>query len=72
MMLSQELIAAIRRFFYVEHWKIGSIASDLNLHPDNAEGRNLILNWGATTFSRPLPVTDRGCASTNTIWAQLQ
>ena len=24
----------IRRYFYVEHWKIGTIASELNVHPD--------------------------------------
>src|SRR5262249_34584567 len=37
MMASQELIAAIRRFFYVEHWNLGPIASELNLHPDTVK-----------------------------------
>jgi len=33
-MISQELIADIRRLFFAEHWKIGTIASSLGLHPD--------------------------------------
>src|SRR5262245_2617167 len=37
MMISQELIAAIRRFFYVENWKVGTIASEPNLHPDTVK-----------------------------------
>jgi transposase len=33
-MISPEIRAQIRRYFYVEHWKIGTIASELNVHPD--------------------------------------
>jgi len=33
-MISLETRAQIRRYFYVEHWKIGTIASELNVHPD--------------------------------------
>jgi hypothetical protein len=33
-MISPETRAQIRRYFYVEHWKIGAIASELNVHPD--------------------------------------
>lgn len=33
-MISVEQIAAIRRLFYAEHWKIGTIATELGLHPD--------------------------------------
>jgi hypothetical protein len=33
-LISPETRAQIRRYFYVEHWKIGTIASDLNVHPD--------------------------------------
>jgi transposase len=29
-----ETRAAIRRYFYAEHWKIGTIARELNVHPD--------------------------------------
>jgi transposase len=39
-MISTELIAKIRRLFYVEHWKIGTIATQLDLHPDTV--RNAI------------------------------
>jgi len=33
-MISAEIRAQIRRYFYAEHWKIGTIASELNVHPD--------------------------------------
>lgn len=34
-MLSTEQIASIRRLFYAEHWKIGTIADQLGLHHDS-------------------------------------
>ena len=33
-MIPAETVARIRRLFYVEHWKIGTIASNLGVHPD--------------------------------------
>lgn len=33
-MLSPETRALIRRYFYAEHWKIGTIARELRVHPD--------------------------------------
>ena len=33
-MISDEIRARIRRYFYAEHWKIGTIASELSVHPD--------------------------------------
>src|SRR5829696_376538 len=33
-MISNETRAQIRRYFYAEHWKIGTIASELSVHPD--------------------------------------
>jgi transposase len=33
-MTSPETCAQIRRYFYVEHWKVGTIASELSVHPD--------------------------------------
>jgi len=33
-MMSPETRAEIRRYFYTEHWKIGTIASELDIHPD--------------------------------------
>ena len=32
-MISPETRAEIRRHFYAEHWKIGTIASELGVHP---------------------------------------
>jgi transposase len=39
-MISLETRAQIRRYFYAEHWKIGTIARQLGLHPDTV--RNAI------------------------------
>src|SRR6266404_7306109 len=33
-MISPEIRAQIRRYFYAEHWKIGTIARELGIHPD--------------------------------------
>ena len=33
-MTSPEVRAQIRRYFYAEHWKIGTIARELSVHPD--------------------------------------
>jgi transposase len=33
-MISPETRAEIRRYFYAEHWTIGTIARELNVHPD--------------------------------------
>ena len=36
-MISKEQIAAIRRLYYAEHWKIGTIATELGLHADTVK-----------------------------------
>jgi IS30 family transposase len=33
-MISPETRVQIRRYFFAEHWKIGTIAQALNVHPD--------------------------------------
>ena len=33
-MIDAELVALIRRHFFADHWKIGTIAAQLNVHPD--------------------------------------
>jgi transposase len=33
-MINPETRVQIRRYFYAEHWKIGTIARELNVHPD--------------------------------------
>jgi transposase len=33
-MISPEMRAQIRRYFYAEHWKVGTIARELSVHPD--------------------------------------
>jgi hypothetical protein len=38
-MITPEQLANIRRLFHAEHWKVGTIASELGLHPDTARAR---------------------------------
>lgn len=33
-MIPPETHVEIRRYFYAEHWKIGTIARELGIHPD--------------------------------------
>jgi hypothetical protein len=33
-MITPELFARIRRLFFAEHWKVGTIATELGVHPD--------------------------------------
>jgi len=35
-MIPPEQHAEIRRLFYAEHWRVGTIASTLGVHPDTA------------------------------------
>ena len=37
-MISPEQVAEIRRLFFAEHWKIGTIATAKGLHPDTVRG----------------------------------
>lgn len=39
-MIDPETRAQIRRYFYAEHWKVGTIATELDVHPDTV--RNAI------------------------------
>ena len=33
-MISSETRVQIRHWFYAEHWKVGTIAQELGIHPD--------------------------------------
>ena len=50
-MISPETRAQIRRYFYAEHWKIGTIASELGVHADTV--RNAI---ESERFRNPRPL----------------
>jgi transposase len=50
-MISPEARAQIRRYFYAEHWKIGTIASELGVHADTV--RNAI---ESERFRNPRPL----------------
>lgn len=51
-MLSPEIRAQIRRYFYAEHWKIGTIARELGVHPDAV--RNAIESHRLGGAAQPL------------------
>src|SRR6202453_3069204 len=50
-MISPETRAQIRRYFYAEHWKVGTIASELGVHADTV--RNAI---ESERFRNPRPL----------------
>ena len=33
-MIDEAVVARIRRLFYAEHWKVGTIAAELGVHHD--------------------------------------
>ena len=53
-MIDAELDAEIRRLHFAEHWKVGTIASNLGVHPD-AVRRALRLNERKPPAQRPRP-----------------
>ncbi len=53
-MLSPEQIASIRRFFYAEHWKIGTIAAQLGLHHDSVRAALQTDRFNSHQFIRAL------------------
>jgi transposase len=52
-MISPEIRAQIRRYFYAEHWKIGTIARELGLHPDTVRNAIDVQRLGAAQPLRP-------------------
>lgn len=55
-MIAPEIVTEIRRLFYAEHWKVGTIAAQLALHPDTVK-RALRLTL-PTTRNFPPRLTD--------------
>jgi transposase len=56
-MLSSNLRAQIRHWFYAEHWKVGTIAQQLGLHPDTVRHALDTEQFNRAKALRPL-VTD--------------
>lgn len=54
-MISQEQITNIRRLYHAEHWKVGTIASELGLHPDAVKRvlRTETFNLARSARARP-------------------
>jgi hypothetical protein len=54
-MITPEQLANIRRLFHAEHWKVGTIASELGLHPDTVKRalRTESFNQARATAPRP-------------------
>ena len=56
-MLNSELRVQIRHWFYAEHWKVGTIAQQLGLHPDTVRHALETEQFNRAKALRPL-VTD--------------
>ena len=54
-MIPPETIAEIRRLFFAEHWKIGTIATALDVHPDTVRGADVCYNSYTRLPKGPLP-----------------
>ena len=53
-MISDEQRAEIRRLFYAEHWKVGTIAASLGVHPDTVK-RAIEVDRFRIAAGRPRP-----------------
>jgi hypothetical protein len=52
-MISPEIRAQIRRYFHAEHWKIGTIASELGVHPETVRNAIEAQRPSSTQVLRP-------------------
>jgi transposase len=52
-MISPELRALIRRYFYAEHWKVGTIAHELGVHPETVRNAIEAQHLGGAQSMRP-------------------
>lgn len=57
-MIDAELYARIRRFYFAEHWKVGTIATELGVHHDTVEHA-----IEADRFARGQRSLDRRCST---------
>ena len=55
-MISEAQRAEIRRLFYAEHWRMGTIASELGLHADTVRGALESARFNTRTLVRPSPL----------------
>ena len=59
-MISPETRAQIRRYFYAEHWKVGTIAAQLGVHPDAVRNAIETQRLGGAQPLRPSIVDPEG------------
>ena len=52
-MINEELRSSIRRYFYAEHWTIGTIATELKVHPDTVRNAIEASRFQSRDFVRP-------------------
>lgn len=52
-MITPETRVQIRHYFYAEHWKVGTIASELGLHPDTVRAAVEVERFATTQPLRP-------------------
>jgi len=52
-MIREALRAEIRRLFFAEHWRVGTIARELSLHPDTVRAALETVRFNQRTLARP-------------------
>jgi transposase len=52
-MITPETRVQIRHYFYAEHWKVGTIANELGLHPDTVRAAVEVQRFATTQPLRP-------------------
>ena len=69
-MISPETRVQIRRYFYAEHWKIGTIAQALDVHPDTVR-QPLRRNVFSTPSRCGRPLSIRICRLCARRWSNI-
>ena len=70
-MISPETRVQIRRYFYAEHWKIGTIAQNLNVHPDTVR-RAIEVERFQNAEPCGLPLSIRICPLYARLWSSIR
>ena len=69
-MINPETRVQIRRYFYAEHWKIGTIAQALNVHPDTVR-RAIEVERSSTPSRSVRPLSTPICRLCARCWSSI-
>ena len=71
LMISPETRAQIRRYFYAEHWKIGTIARELGVHPDTVRNAIESERFHSTQAAAAHPSSIPTSSSSARLWTNI-